>query len=119
MDQQLLMMLKGMQADELHVIQSVTHEMNESQQKQFIMFYQGKRKDEQTMLILTVLGFFGFAGIQRFVIGEIGMGIAYFFTAGFCLVGTIIDLVNIKSMTFEFNKKSAYEAATMVSLMNK
>ena len=119
MDQQMLMMLKGMQPDELHVIQSVTHEMTDSQQKQFIMFYQGKRKDEQTILLLTIIGFFGFAGIQRFVVGEVGMGIAYFLTAGFCGIGTIIDILNHKKITFEYNQKQAYEAAAMVNIMNK
>jgi TM2 domain-containing membrane protein YozV len=119
MDQQLLMMLKGLQPDELQVIESVTHEMNDTQQKQFIMFYGAKRKDEQTMLLLTVIGFFAIAGIQRFVIGEIGMGIAYLLTAGFCGIGTIIDLINHKKMTFEYNQKQAYEAAAMVNLMSK
>lgn len=119
MDQQLLLMLKGLQPDELQVIESVTHEMNDAQQKQFIMLYSGKRKDEQTMLILTIVGFFAVAGIQRFVIGEIGMGIAFLFTAGFCGIGTIIDLINHKKMTFEHNQKQAYESAAMVNLMNK
>ena len=53
-DQSLLMMLKGIQPDELEVINSVTNEMNEAQQRQFIMFYQSRRKDEQTMLLLTL-----------------------------------------------------------------
>jgi TM2 domain-containing membrane protein YozV len=119
MDQQMLMMLRGLQPDELQVIQSVTFEMNESQQKQFLLLYQGKRKEEQTMILLTVLGFFGFAGIQRFVIGETLMGILFFFTAGFCLIGTIVDLVNIKGMTYDYNKKQAYEAAAMVNIMTK
>lgn len=119
MDQQLLMMLKGLQPDELQVIESVTHDMNESQQKQFISFYGSRRKDEQTMLILTLIGFVAVAGIQRFVIGEIGMGIVYLLTAGFCGIGTIIDVINHKKMTFEHNQKQAYEAAAMVNLMNK
>ncbi len=119
MDQQLLMMLKGIQPDELQLINNITREMNADQQRQFIMFYQGRRKDEQTMLILTLVGFFGVAGIQRFVIGEIGMGIAFLFTGGFCAIGTIIDLINHKKMTFEHNQKQAYESAAMVNLMNK
>lgn len=119
MDQSLLMMLKGIQPDELQVIDSVTNEMNESQQRQFIMFYQSRRKDEQTMLLLTLIGFFAVAGIQRFVIGEIGMGILFLFTAGFCGIGTIIDAVNHKKMTFTHNQKQAYECAAMVNVMHR
>ena len=119
MDQQLLMMLKGMQPDELHVINSVTHEMSDTGQRQFIAFYQGRRKEEQTILILTLIGFFAVAGLQRFVTGQVGMGIAFFLTGGFCGIGTIIDIINHKKMTFEYNQKQAYEAAAMVNVMNK
>jgi TM2 domain-containing membrane protein YozV len=119
MDQQLLMMLRGIQPDEMQVINSVTHEMNDAEQRQFITFYQGRRKDEQTMLLLTLLGFFGVAGIQRFIIGEIGMGILFFFTGGLCLIGTIVDIINHKRMTFEHNQKQAYECAAMVNIMNR
>ncbi len=119
MDQQTLMMLRGIQPDELQLIKSVTHEMDDAQQRQFIMFYQGRRKEEQTILLLTIIGFFGLAGIQRFVIGETGMGIVYFLTAGFCGIGTIIDIINHKKMTFAHNQKQAYESAAMVNLLNK
>jgi hypothetical protein len=36
---------------------------------------------------------------------------------GFCGVGTIIDLVNMKRLTSEFNQKKAIEAAQMVRMM--
>jgi TM2 domain-containing membrane protein YozV len=116
--QQMFMMLPGLQPDELLHIQSLSKDMNEDQQRQFYMFYQGKRKEQQTMLILTVIGFFGVAGIQRFVTGEIGMGILYLLTAGLCGIGTIVDLINIKKMTAEFNYRQALEAVTMVKMMN-
>ena len=113
------MMLRGIQPDELQLIKSVTNEMDEAAQKQFILFYQSRRKEEQTMLLLTIIGFFGIAGIQRFVVGQMGMGILFLFTAGFCGIGTIIDIINHKQMTFEHNQKQAYEAAAMVNLMNR
>src|SRR5690349_6750563 len=117
MDPRMLMMLPGIEPDELLLLQNLTKDMNEQQQQQFIAFYQGKRKEQQTMLILTLLGFFGVAGIQRFVIGETGMGIVYLITIGFCGIGTIVDLINIKKMTSEFNQKQAVETANMVRMM--
>lgn len=118
-NQQMFMMLPGLQPDELYVIQSITQEMTDTQKQQFISFYQGKRKDQQNLMIMTIIGFFGVAGIQRFMINEVGMGILYLFTLGFCGIGTIIDLVNIKTLTTEYNKKQAMETANMIKIMNR
>ena len=68
--QQYLMMMPGLQPDELILVQELSKDMTESQQQQFFMLYQNKRKDQQTMLLLTAIGFLGVAGIQRFIVGE-------------------------------------------------
>ena len=117
--QQMLMMLPGIDPAELMILQTITKDLNEAQQHQFYTLYRGKRKDPQTIMIFTLIGFFGVAGIQRFVLGETGMGILYLFTGGFCGIGTIIDLVNNKKMTSQFNQKEAMETAAMVQMMNK
>ena len=119
MNQQMFMMFPGMQPEELMFIQELMKDMTEQEKQQFMMFYQGKRKDQQTMLIFTLVGFFGVAGIQRFVIGETVMGIVYLLTIGFCGIGTIIDIINIRSMTTEFNQKQAIESASLVKLMTR
>lgn len=117
MDQKMLMMLPGLQPNELITIQHITKDMSEAQQHQFILIYSGKRREEQSLMIMTLIGFFGVAGIQRFVTGETAMGILYLLTVGFCGIGTIVDLVNIKRMTADFNYNKAVEAAQMVSMM--
>ena len=99
------------------LIQSITKDMTASQQQQFVSFYGSKRKEQQTLLILAAFGFLGFAGIHRFVTGSIGFGVLYFFTAGLCFVGTIVDMINIKDIAMDYNRKQALEAATMVSMM--
>ena len=115
----MLMMLPGLKPEELMNIQNLTQGMSETQLQQFYVLYQGKRKEQQTLLLLTLLGFIGFAGIHRFVVGQIGWGIIYFLTAGFCCIGTIIDLVNIGEITSTFNQKQAYESVNMVTSMMK
>lgn len=119
MNQETLMMLPGLDQDELAVIQSITRDMTEWEQQQFVAFYRGKRKDQMTMLVLTLIGFLGIAGIQRFVIGDTLLGVLYLITFGFCGLGTIIDIINIKSLTFEFNRNQAMEAANMVHMMRR
>jgi hypothetical protein len=45
------------------------------------------------------------------------MGILYFFTAGFCLIGTIVDLINYQQLSFTYNRQMALEASSMLSKM--
>lgn len=117
--QQYLMMLPGLQPDELILLQELSKDMNDNQKQQFFMLYQSKRKDQQTLLLLTAIGFLGVAGIQRFIVGDIGLGIVYLLTLGFCGIGTIIDMVNIRSMTYEFNRRQALESADMLRFMGR
>jgi len=117
MDQEEYTRLPGIQPDELLVIQAVTKDMNDTQRQQFFAFYKSRRKDQQMLMIMALIGFFGFAGIHRFVTGDIVMGIIFFITMGFCGIGTIVDLINIKKMTSDFNQKEAVETANLVKMM--
>jgi TM2 domain-containing membrane protein YozV len=103
------MSLPGVTAEEIGFLQQAINGLNENQQKYFFMVYSGRRKSPQDMLIFCILGWF-VPGMQRFIIGQIGMGILYFFTLGLCFIGTIVDLINHKSLAMEFNKKVAYES---------
>ena len=60
----------------------------------------GPRKSKTVALILCILGFFGLAGIHRMYVGKVGSGVLHFFTAGICMIGTIIDLISILSGGF-------------------
>jgi hypothetical protein len=48
-------------------------------------------KDPTTALLLSLLVFFGFSGVDRIYIGDIGLGIAKFLTGGGCGIWAIID----------------------------
>lgn len=118
MNQDLIMNLKGVTPEEYMYLEQVMKNMNADQEKHFISYYSTKRKDPQDILIFTLLGFVVIAGIQRFVLGQIGMGILYLLTGGLCLIGTIVDLINHKSLTSDYNQKMAYECAQMIHAMN-
>lgn len=117
MNPDLLMNLKGLSPEEYGFLQHTMTGMNPQQSQQFVMFYSGKRRSPQDILIFTLLGFIGVAGIQRFVTDSIGMGILYFFTAGLCFIGTIVDLINHQSLALDYNQKKAFECAQMVKMM--
>ncbi len=111
--------LPHLEPDEMAYIQSLFQNLNDQQAQQFSDIYRTRRKTPELILFATLLGFVGFAGIQRFVIGSIGMGILYFFTAGLCFIGTIIDAINYRSLAFDYNIKEAQKVHVMViSQMN-
>lgn len=110
------MMLPGITAEEIVFLQQAINGLTDDQKRSFFQVYSGKRKTAQDILIFTLIGFIGVNGVHRFVLGQIGMGLIYFFTAGFCLIGTIIDLINHKALTMEYNKKMAYESFQLVKM---
>ncbi len=112
---ELMPMLQG---DELAYVQNVIKDMNEDQARLFAGVYNVRRKDPQLVLLLAVLGFIGIAGVHRFVLGQIGMGLLYLFTGGLCLIGTIVDMVNHKRLAFEHNAMVAIEVSKVVKTSN-
>lgn len=104
--------LEGM---ELGYIQGLMKNMDEDQASLFAQVYRARRKDAQMILILTLIGFFGFAGLHRFILGQVGLGILYILTLGLCFIGTIVDLVNYKSLAYEYNIRMAHETLAMIS----
>jgi len=102
--------LPGISPEELHFLQQANAELNENQQKYFHMAYTSKRKSPQDILVFSLVGLFLVPGLQRFIVGQIGMGIAYLFTVGLCFVGSIMDVVNHKSLALEFNRKVAFDS---------
>ena len=110
----LITSIPSVASDELAYLQAFTQNLPEDKLHLFISLYKSKRKKTETILLCCLVGFVGFAGIHRFVIGHIAMGILYFFTGGLCLIGTIVDVINHKLLTFEYNQKMAIEAMAMV-----
>src|SRR5258707_1005667 len=102
--------LQGITPEELAFLQQATAELSENQQKYFYMSYTSKRKSPQDMLIFCIIGLCVVPGLQRFIVGQIGMGLLYLFTIGLCFVGSIVDLVNHKDLAMEYNIKMAFES---------
>jgi TM2 domain-containing membrane protein YozV len=110
------MMLPGISPEEMGYIQQALSQLTENQQKYFYMNYTTKRKSPQDVMIFCIVGLCLVPGLQRFVTGQIGMGILYLFTAGLCIVGSIVDLVNHKTLALEYNQKMVFEAFQMAKM---
>lgn len=115
----LLKYLYDVSPEELITINSRTQGFSDDELTQFCMIYRSKRKDPQTVLLLCLIGLVGVAGIHRFVLGHAGMGILYFFTAGLCWIGTIVDAINHKTLTLEYNAQMITETLSMLNMIKR
>ena len=106
----LLTNIRGITHEEYSYLEQVMNGMSQKQAESFVMFYSGKRRSPQDILLCFII----IAGVQRFVIGQIGMGILYLLTGGLCLISTIVDLINHRTLAVEYNQKAAYETANLV-----
>lgn len=110
----ILELMPELEPDELHFVQGLVNDMPFAETQQFANIYRSRRKKPQDVLILVIIGFFLLAGLQRFYLGQVGMGLLYFFTGGLCFVGTILDLLNYKRLTYEYNVKEAQTVKAML-----
>jgi len=60
-------------------------------------------KDPTTVLIISIL--LGNLGIDRFMLGEVGMGVLKLLTCGGCYVLWIIDMIHAQEKAREYNFK--------------
>ena len=58
-------------------------------------------KDSTTLLLISI--FLGGLGIDRFMLGDTGMGILKLLTGGVCGILTIIDWFTVQNKTRELN----------------
>ncbi|SFE43558.1 TM2 domain-containing protein [Thermophagus xiamenensis] len=100
--------------EEAYFLDNLLKEKSDQQVKDFLMIYRARRRDPQITLLTALIGFFGVAGVHRFLLNQIGMGILYLLTAGLCFIGTIVDLVNYRNLTMEYNQKMANNLKSMM-----
>jgi TM2 domain-containing membrane protein YozV len=112
---QLYQILPELDMQEMNYVQSLIKNFNETQLMNFASIYRTRRRDPQIILLTALIGFVGIAGVHRFMINQIGMGILYVFTGGLCLIGTIVDLINHRQLAMEYNIQVANEVAGWIS----
>lgn len=104
-----LEILPEVMGEEQAYIAGIIKNLDDDKARQFANAYRARRRDPQTILLTALIGFLGIAGVQRFLVDQIGMGILYLLTGGLCMIGTIIDMVNYKKIAFEYNMIQAQQ----------
>ena len=110
----ILQHLPELKGEEQVYVARLMKPMDDDEAQQFAAVYRERRKDPLVVLLLTLAGFAGVAGINRFFLDKVGTGLLYLLTGGLCLVGTIFDAVNYKGQTLRYNRRQADEVAAMV-----
>jgi TM2 domain-containing membrane protein YozV len=112
---QLYQILPELEMQEMNYVQSIVRNFDESQLVNFANIYRSRRKDPQIILLTALIGFVFVAGVHRFILNQIGIGILYVFTGGLCLIGTIVDLINHRQLALEYNMRIANEVAAWIA----
>jgi TM2 domain-containing membrane protein YozV len=119
MSNRVMSAIPGLEMDEIMYLEQLTKDLSDDELRSFGYAYSVSRKDPQTILLTCLIGLLGIAGIHRFLINQVGMGILYFFTAGLCYIGTIVDAVNYKKLAQEYNQQRAMECYNQIRMFRK
>ena len=79
----------------------IREKLNSITEEKFSLISTAEFKDPTTILLVSI--FLGTLGIDRFMIGDIGMGVLKLLTAGCCGILTIIDWFSIQKKTKDLN----------------
>lgn len=114
MNPRFLPLISQLEIEEMITVKQKLQGLSDSQQEQFLGVYLARRRDTLLILLCTLMGFVGFAGIQRFITNRIGLGLLYFFTGGLLLIGSIVDLIKYKKIALNYNLKVLEETSSLI-----
>lgn len=103
--EQLISQLPKADAIEIAYFRKSIADLSPAQKEEVFRRYQHDRVNPNLVLAFALIGiFFAFSGVHRLILGQIGMGILYFFTGGLCLIGNIMDAANYRELSWKGNK---------------
>jgi TM2 domain-containing membrane protein YozV len=88
--------------------------MTEQQKFLFQSQYSAVRKDRVLILVISI--FLGGLGIDRFLVGDIGIGILKLLTGGICGILWVIDWFLIMGRVDDVNRRNATEIAMAIKM---
>uniref|UniRef100_UPI0025EFBDB9 TM2 domain-containing protein n=1 Tax=uncultured Mucilaginibacter sp. TaxID=797541 RepID=UPI0025EFBDB9 len=108
----------GITMEEYSFLHHASAGLSQNQMQTFLLVYNSRRKNPNDILLATLLGFLGLAGMQRFMTRNYMLGGLYLLTFGFFGIGTLIDLITYKSIANDYNRHLAYECYQIAKMNN-
>ena len=108
----------GMTMDEYSFLHHASAGLNQNQMQTFMLVYNSRRKNPNDILLATLLGFLGLAGVQRLMTKQYVLGFLYLITGGFFGIATLVDLLTYKTIANDYNRHLAYECYHIAKVNN-
>lgn len=86
--------------------------MTDQQKMMFMSQYSSDKKDRTVALVLSLL--LGTVGVDRFYVGDTGMGILKLLTFGVCGLMVVVDWFLIMGRADQYNRTKAQEIAAVM-----
>lgn len=93
---------------EAHHVPQIRERLLALDESKWVMVQAIALKDPTTSLIVSLLA--GTLGIDRFIIGDVGLGVGKLLTFGGCYIWAIVDLFLIQGATREKNFQNLQQA---------
>ena len=84
-----------LEGEELATVAGIVREMTDEQALYFAQGYRGRRKSTGTAYLLLLLAAIGLAGINRFYLGSIALGIIYLLSFSLLFVALKFEWINL------------------------
>lgn len=95
--------------------QMLTKGLSPDQAMFFSSQFSSAKKDRDTVLILSVV--LGFWGVDRFYVGDMGMGLLKLFTFAGCGILWLLDIFTIRGRADDYNRNKAREILSGIRMM--
>ena len=92
-------------------------DLDDRQRFLFTSQYDSAKKDRNIVLVCSVI--LGWLGVDRFLIGSIGMGLLKLFTFGGFGILWLIDLFIIRGKVDDVNRANAIKILTAIKMMKR
>lgn len=93
-------------------LMTIQQGMTDQQKMMFTTQYSSERKDRTVVLILAILT--GGLGVDRFYLGNVGLGLLKLLTFGGCGIWAIIDWFSATKRADTYNRRKAQEIAAAI-----
>ena len=92
----------------------LTQGMTDQQKFLFQSQYGSEKRDRVLILVISIL--LGYLGIDRFLVGDVGLGLLKLLTGGVCGIFWLVDLFLITGRVDEYNRQKAHEIAMAIRM---